>query len=94
MLLTLGYTGLICLALEILGQSFQNSEIYPSWSSIYLLGLISPIYLSQTTGAFVQNPKEINYAKFSQTISQKDFLGHYGYPINLHRELWIYPRLD
>ena len=73
-LLTLGYTGLICLALEILGQKFPKfRNLLLVGASIYLLGLISPIYLSQTTGAFVQNPKEINYAKFSQTISQKDF---------------------
>ncbi len=73
-LLTLAYTGLICLALEVVGQRFPKfKNLLLVGTSVYFVGLISPVYLNQTTGAFVQNPKEIDYTKFSQTISHKDF---------------------
>lgn len=73
-LLTLGYAGLICMALDILGKrlpKFKNLLLLSA--GVYFFAMVSPVYTNRTTGAFVRSPSEVDYEKFSQTIKQKDF---------------------
>ena len=73
-LLTLGYAGLICMALDILGKrlpKFKNLLLLSA--GVYFFAMVSPVYTNRTTVAFVRSPSEVDYEKFSQTIKQKDF---------------------
>lgn len=73
-LLILGYTGLMCMALEVIGQRIPKlKNLLVLGVGIYFFSLAGPVYTNLMSGTFTRTPGDTDYEEFSKTLDSQEF---------------------